>query len=87
MRIFLLLSLAYFSGLGSLQSAHAAVYSTNFLLLSGSLSYDVIDPKELNGALQTYAPLQGIIAGRLKLERGLISPDWTHWRFEGQQSA
>ena len=59
--------------------AEAATYDPARWFLSASVSYDVINPVLLNAPVQNIAPLQGLISGRFRISRGLVSPDWSHW--------
>lgn len=58
-------------------TAHAAVYEPKSWYLTGSLGFDSSDPVAINAS--NIAALRGYITGRIKGERGLVSPNWTHW--------
>lgn len=59
--------------------AQAATYDSQFWLVNASLGYDVVNPSDLNDPLGGIAAIQGLVSGRLKLERGLRAPDVSHW--------
>jgi hypothetical protein len=61
------------------QQVMAATYGTRSFFLTGSFSFDVISPSELNALTGGTANIPGLMGGRLTVERGLFSPDWTHW--------
>ena len=63
----------------STRQAKAVTYTPTTYLLTGSFSFDVINPSDLNNMSGGIAPLPGFIGGRLQLERGLSTPSWTHW--------
>jgi hypothetical protein len=61
------------------QQAKAVIYTPTTFLVTGSFSFDVINPSDLNNMSGGTAPIPGFIGGRLQLERGLFTPSWTHW--------
>jgi len=75
----------------STQEAKAAIYTPTSFFVTGSLSFDVINPNDLNNMSGGTAPLPGLIGGRLQFERGLFKPSWSHWieldYFTGSSSA
>ena len=56
----------------------AAVYRPESWFVSALAGYDVANPTALNGYINNLAPLQGLITGRIRAERGLAQPDWSH---------
>ena len=61
------------------QRVSAALYTPHSYFVTGSFSFDVINPGEMNNQTQGTASIPGLIGGRLQLERGLFTPSWTHW--------
>lgn len=63
--------------------SEAASYHPEKWLITGSISYDVTQATGLNehaaSLMPGSGPLQGLIGGRLLVERGLYEPEWTHW--------
>jgi hypothetical protein len=47
--------------------------------VTGGFSLETVNPKDLNGPLETIAPLASLIGFRLKGERGLFAPSFSHW--------
>lgn len=59
--------------------AIAAVYPGSSWFINAFVGYDSNNPTSLNTPLGGLANIQGVIASRLQVERGLIFPDWSHW--------
>ncbi len=59
--------------------ARAANYEPGFWMLNGTLAYDVVNPTAINDKTRSLALLQGLLGARVSIERGLFSPNWTHW--------
>jgi hypothetical protein len=59
--------------------AIAATYGPKSFYITGSFSFDVASPGELNDLTQGTANFPGLLGGRLQIERGLFTPDWSHW--------
>lgn len=72
------LAFASLSFLGP-SAARAATYPPKFFLLNLHLGYESINPSEMNARLSGLANLNGLIGSRIRGERGLIYPDWSHW--------
>lgn len=60
-------------------AAQAAFYDYKSFFISAFLAHDVIDPQTLNREMNADAPLRTFVSGRLRGERGLVSPYMTHW--------
>lgn len=77
-------SLGIYAGLqlwSGIPQSWATSYEPDFFLATLSGGFHPIDPDDLNTRFQTKAPAEipGLFQGRLKVERGLFSPDWSHW--------
>ena len=88
----LLAATALSFSLGWAVPSHAAFYDPYYFYLTGAFSFDSVNPKKLNETLGlTTGKVQGILSGRLKIERGLKAPNLTHWvefgYFSGSASA
>lgn len=60
-------------------SAQAATYPPSFFLLNTHIGYESVNPTDLNARVSNLANINGLIAARVRAERGLIYPDWSHW--------
>jgi hypothetical protein len=67
--------------------AKSAIYEPHSWYLNGFFSYDVTVPKELNQRTEEIASIEGLIGGRLRIEKGLLAPNWTHWMEASYQFA
>jgi hypothetical protein len=64
---------------GLTQEARGALYTPSSYFVTGSFSFDVVNPNDLNNMSGGTAPIPGLIGGRLQIERGLFLPSWSHW--------
>ena len=68
---------------GFSREAEAATYSPKNWYLTGSFAYSVLTPETLNTFIESRVangpPVEGMMGFRLEVERGLSSPNISHW--------